>query len=471
MPDRTPPHSLPTEEALLGAMLLSVDAITAAVTAVEASDFYRPTHARIFDTVCDLYSSNRPCDPITVAEALDASALDGIGGLDGLLGLQMNTPATSNAASYAALVASHATRRRVIAAGAEIVAAGYDAVDGDDACAKAAALLAAATRQAASADLVPLGDAVQAVLDRWADIEDGKATAGQPTGIGPLDAHLGGLRDGSLCVVGARTGAGKTSFGLAAAYHIARTGNRPVLISSLEMSAAELAQRQLLALARASDPMRLVSAPEQAEAMRKITQRAVEMASTDIWIDEAPDVSVHRIRAQAASLKASRGPLGLVVVDYLQLVRPGSAETRTLELAEITRGLKLLAREVGCPVLAMSQLSRRVDAARGEDRLPRLSDLRESGSIEQDADVVILLHRPEARRPLAVGGHRPEDVAEPEDVMLNVAKNRFGPTGRIDALWYPAWALITAAIARRTDGRELLEARSQTGSAWLPYRD
>ena len=470
MADRVPPHSLAAEAALLGAMLLSGDAIAAAVAVVDDNDFYRAAHGRTFDVIRDLHASGRPSDPITVAEALNAKALNDVGGLDGLLGLVAATPATSHAAAYAEQISSHAVRRAVIAAGAEIVAAGYDAVDGDDACARALALLAAATSHAAAGDLVPLGDAVASVLDRWADIETGKATSGQPTGIGPLDAHLGGLRDGALCVVGARTGAGKTSFGLIAAWHVAAAG-RPVLISSLEMTAAELAQRQLLALARAADPMRSVSEAERTDAWRQIEAKAAEMAAADIWIDETPDASVHRIRAQAASLRAQRGDLGLVVVDYLQLVRPGSAETRVLEVAEITRGLKLLAREARCAVLALSQLTRRTEHSKGAERRPRLADLRESGSIEQDADVVILLHRPTADRPRPFGGFRAADVVKPEPIDLIIAKNRHGPAGTVKAEWYPQWALICDAKARSGGAVDLDRGRSEAGSARLPYRD
>jgi len=471
MSDRTPPSSLAAEEAVLGAMLLSREAIDAVAGVVEASDFYRPTHSRLYAVICELHTDAKPADAITVWDALDDDTRGRIGGLDGLLQLQMDTPATSNAANYAAIVASHAVRRRVIAAGAEIVEAGYTAEDGDAAIAAAQAALSRATSSRSSSQLVHLGDAVEAVFERWAAIEAGEVAAGQMVGIGPLDQHLGGLQDGELYVVGALTGAGKTSFGLASAYHVARAG-RPVLVVSLEMSAVEIARRQLLALSRSTDPMRILSEDERGRAMDYLGKRALEMCNTALWIDETPEVTVHRIRAQAAALKAEHGHLGLVVVDYLQLVRPaaGGAETRTLELAAITRGLKLLAREVGCPVMALSQLNRRPATARGADALPQLSDLRESGAIEQDAGVVMLLHRPKTSRPEPFASLRPEDVAEPERIIINVAKNRHGAIGRIDAEWYPQWALIAVST-----GRELApdkqRARSAAQNARLPYAD
>lgn len=470
MSDRTPPHSLAAEEAVVGAMLLSREAIDAAVAVVSAGDFYRPALGRLFAVIADLHGRSQPADAVTVADTLDSDELDALGGLDGLLGLQMNTPATSNAADYAARIVSHAVRRRIIAAGAEIVSAGYDAVDGDAAIASAQAILARAVSTSATSELVHIADAVDSVLARWEAIEAGDVPRGQLTGITPLDTHLGGLRDGSLVVVGARTGIGKTSFGLATAYHIAR-GGRPVLVVSLEMSATEIAQRQLLALARATDPTRTTITEQEREKLyRTISARAFEMCETDLWIDESPDVTVHRIRAQAAAMKATRGDLGLVVVDYLQLVRPGDAETRTLEVAQITRGLKLLAREVGCPVIALSQL-RRSDGTRGGDKQgPHLSDLRESGSIEQDADVVLLLHRPPQDRPQAAGGYTADELAEPESIDIRVAKNRAGPVGTIRATWYPQWALIAAATSS-TAGTAPEQARSDDLVARLPYID
>ena len=470
MADRIPPHSLPAEAALLGAAMISLPAIDQATAAgITATDFYRPSHGALWTTITSLHTTGAAVDHVTVADRIGDEILTALGGMDTLIQMTIDAPTIRGAVTYAEQVMSHAVRRRVIAAGAEIVAAGYDAVDGDEACAAASALLGRAVDRTSSSDLVPLSDAVDRVLKRWEDIEAGTATGGQLTGIKPLDAHLGGLRDGTLCVVGARTGAGKTSFGLSAAYHMARAG-RPVLISSLEMSAEELAQRQLLALARATDPTRDMTHNQRAEMWRKLQDRARDMSDTDIMIDERPDVTVHSIRAQAAAVKAAKGDLGLVVVDYLQLVRPGDSERRDLEVAEVTRGLKLLAREVACPVLALSQLSRRVDQTTGKDRLPKLSDLRESGSIEQDSDVVILLHRPPVSRAVAPGSMRAEDVVEPEKITLIVAKNRFGPSGAFDALWYPGWALITAVTstalgdASRTAMSDMVDAR-------LPYRD
>ena len=452
-------------------MLLSREAIDAVAGVVEASDFYRPAHSSLYAVICELHTAGKPADAITVWDALDDDTRGHVGGLDGLLQIQMDTPATSNAANYAAIVASHAVRRRVISAGAEIVEAGYSAEDGDAAIAAAQAALSRATSGRSASQLVHLGDAVEAVFERWAAIEAGEVTAGQMVGIGPLDQHLGGLQDGELYVVGALTGAGKTSFGLASAYHVARAG-RPVLVVSLEMSAVEIARRQLLALSRSTDPMRIPSEDERGRAMDYLGKRALEMCNTALWIDETPEVTVHRIRAQAAALKAEHGQLGLVVVDYLQLVRPaaGGAETRTLELAAITRGLKLLAREVECPVMALSQLNRRPATARGADALPQLSDLRESGAIEQDAGVVLLLHRPKTSRPNVFASMRPEDVAEPERIVIHVAKNRHGALGRIDAEWYPQWALIAVSTGRELAPDEQ-RARSAAQDARLPYAD
>lgn len=419
---RVPPHNLEAEESLLGAMLLSRDAIADA-SEISAEHFYRPAHAHVFRAISALHASGDPADAVTVAEELDRDGVaDSIGGLDGLLRLQVNTPATSNAAKYAQIIADKHTLRRLIEVAGEIAEIGYS-VPGDVAAAVDAAehMVFRVAEGKADETLRDAGDLLKETLDRLEKLyEKGETITGTPTGFFDLDNMLSGLQPEAFVVVGARPGVGKTSFALNIAAHVASRRKIPTLLFSLEMGHIELMQRMLCSDSGV-DAMNMRNGRLSEADWERITQGMGRLGDAPLYIDDDPSLTIMEIRAKARRLKSRVGELGLVVVDYLQLMNGRhTAENRQVEVAEISRGLKILARELKCPVLGLSQLSRNLEAR--QDKRPMLSDLRESGSIEQDADVVLFLYRDEIHNPDSDN----EGIAE-----IIVAKHRNGPTGMI----------------------------------------
>ena len=418
---RVPPHNLMAEESLLGAMLLSRGAIADVVETVAAEHFYRPAHARVYEAVHSLYAAGDPADPVTVAEVLERNgSLESINGLEGLLSLQLNTPATSNAASYARIVRENHLLRRLIEVAGEIAELGYSRPDNVAKAVDWAENLVYQVAQGQAGDKsVKVGELLHGTLDRLEELyERGATITGTPTGYTNLDKLLSGLQPSSLYVVGARPSMGKTSFALGAAAHAAIRVNRPVLVFSLEMGHLELTQRLLCSEARI-DSTKIRDGRLELRDWDVITATCGRLSDAPMWIDDNPNVTVMEIRARARRLKSHAGDLAMVVVDYLQLMtgRHG-ADNRQVEVAEISRGLKVLARELECPVVALSQLSRSLESR--QDKRPMLADLRESGAIEQDADVVMFLYRDDYYNP---GNPETEGKAE-----IIVAKNRNGPT-------------------------------------------
>jgi replicative DNA helicase len=418
---RVPPHDLQAEESLLGAMLLSKDAISAAVEICSAEDFYKPAHAHVFDAVTCLFARGEPADPVTVADELRrAGLLDAVGGPAVLIDLQANTPASSNAARYARIVEEFALLRRLIGVAGEIAELGYTVTNDVEATVDRAESLVFEVAQRRSADtLVSLNDLLRASLDHLEKLyERGEAITGTPTGYHDLDELLAGLQPSTLNVVGARPGAGKTSFALGIAAHAAIEASRPVLLFSLEMSHHEVTQRLLSAEAKV-DATRLRNGRLLESDWPKISHAIGRLSESPLYIDDNPNLTVMEIRAKARRLKSRLGDLGLIVVDYLQLMTGRkNAENRQVEVSEISRGLKILARELEVPVVALSQLSRNLEMR--ADKRPVLADLRESGSIEQDSDVVIFIYRDELYHP---------DSPERGTAEIIVSKHRNGPTG------------------------------------------
>ena len=418
---RVPPHNLVAEESLLGAMLLSRDAIADALETVSAEHFYRPAHARVFEAVRDLYGAGDPADAVTVAEVLERSgSLETIGGLDGLLSLQMNTPATSNAASYARIVHENHTLRRLIEVASEIAELGYGRPDDVTKAVDWAENLMYQVAQGQVGDnTVQLSELLDGTLDRLEELyEHGGSITGTETGYKDLDKLLSGLQPSSLYVVGGRPSMGKTSFALGMAAHAAIKARRPVLVFSLEMGHMELTQRLLCAEARV-DSTKMRDGRLGDDDWDAITNAISRFSTAPMWIDDNPNVTVMEIRARARRLKSQVGDLAMVVVDYLQLMTGRqSADNRQVEVAEISRGLKILARELQCPVVALSQLSRNLEMR--QQKRPMLADLRESGAIEQDADVVMFIYRDEV--------YNPDNADTAGTAEIIVAKNRNGPT-------------------------------------------
>ncbi|MEJ5254612.1 MAG: replicative DNA helicase [Acidimicrobiales bacterium] len=382
---RVPPHNLQAEESLLGAMLLSKDAIAVATEILDASDFYKPAHGHIFEAITNLSAAGEPADPVTVAEELRrAGLLEAVGGQAVLAELQASTPATSNAQRYARIIEEHALLRKLIGVAGEIAEMGYDMPDDvTKVVDRAESLVFEVAQRRVTDTMAPIHDLLDANLDRLEMLyERGDAITGAPTGFIDLDELLSGLQDSALYVLGARPSAGKTALGLCIATNVAVEAGRPVLIFSLEMSQLELTQRMLCAEARV-DSRRVRNGHLTESDWQKIAHATGRLAEAPIWIDDNPNLTIMELRSKARRLKARIGDLGLVVVDYLQLMTGRStAENRQVEVSEISRGLKILARELECPVLALSQLSRSLELR--ADKRPILADLRESGCLTAD---------------------------------------------------------------------------------------
>lgn len=380
---RVPPHSIEAEESLLGAMLLSEHAVSMVSPIVSVDDFYKPAHRHIFDTMQALAVAGGGIDPVTVAEELGrVGLLEACGGTAALVTLQTRTPAITNAEYYARIVQEKALLRRLIGAATDIAELGYSPRDDIDKTMDEAesAIFAIAQRRTTETlvELVPLLEASLTHLEELA--ERGDEVTGTPTGYTDLDRLLAGLQPGALIVIGARPGMGKTALALGIAAHAAIREKLPVLFFSLEMGHMEITQRLIAAEARV-DSSKMRTGRLADSDWSKITKAIGRLGEGTMWIDDNPAVSLMEIRSKARRLQDRVGqPLGLVVVDYLQLMQGrGSAESRQVEVAEISRGLKVLARELGAPVLALSQLSRKLEER--SDKRPMLADLRESGCL------------------------------------------------------------------------------------------
>ncbi len=387
---RVPPHSIDAEESLLGAMLLSEQAISAVTGVVTADDFYRPAHRHVFDAIQSLYAAGQGVDPVTVADELDqAGVLESVGGPATLVTLQARTPAITNALHYAKIVEEKSLLRKLITTANDVAELGYSPLDDIEKTIDSAESMMFAVAQRRNADSMA---ALAPLLDRSLEnlemlYERGDAITGTPTGYTDLDTRLAGLQPGALIVVGARPAMGKTAFSLGIAAHAAVREQRPVLFFSLEMGHLELIQRLVAAEARI-DATKLRTGRLTDADWTKITKAMGRLGEGQLWIDDNPALTVTEIRSKARRLQDRLDqPLGLIVVDYLQLMSGrGSAESRQVEVAEISRGLKVLARELETPVMALSQLSRQLELR--ADKRPMLADLRESGCLIAETRVL-----------------------------------------------------------------------------------
>jgi replicative DNA helicase len=421
---RVPPHNLEAEESLLGAMLLTRDAITAAVEArVEATDFYKPVHTHVFEAVMSLFSQGEPVDPVTVADELRrVDLLDAIGGRSALLEIQGGTPASANAGHYAKIVSELALLRKLIAVAGDIAEMGYDASgEVTETLDRAESLVFEVAEHRVADSMTAIADALHHTLDQLEQLYDrSEEITGVPTGYRDLDNKLLGLQPSSLVVVAGRPGCGKSAFALGAAANVAMTQRRPVLVFSMEMGTLELTKRLLAGEAHV-DARSLQTGRIPEGDWTRLSHAVGRLGEAPLFIDDNPHCTVMEMRAKARRTKARYGDLGLVVVDYLQLMTPSSSrrmENRQAEVAEISRGLKILARELDCPVMALSQLNRQLEYR--ADKRPMLADLRESGSLEQDADVVVFIYRDEIYNP---------ESDQRGTAEIIVAKHRNGPTG------------------------------------------
>jgi replicative DNA helicase len=431
---RIPPHDLEAEESLLGAMLLSSDAASVAMEVCTAADFYKPGHGYIFEAIHALMERGEPIDAITVTDELKRSGLlDSVGDPSVFISLQANTPSIANARHYAAIVGEHSQLRRLIGVAGEIADIGYslpeDVIGAID---TAEQLVFNVAERKGRDSMQPLKDLLGQGLDRIEELGKlGKSITGVASGYHELDKILLGFQPSTLNIVGARPGMGKTSFALGILAHIGVVERRPALLFSLEMGHLELTQRLLAAEAEVNG-QHLQTGQIRTQDWSKIGVAVTRLSNAPIFIDDNPNATVMDIRARARRLKKSEGDLGVVVVDYLQLMTGrAKAENRQVEVAEISRQLKILARELEVPVIALSQLSRNLESR--QDKTPQLSDLRESGSLEQDADVVLFIYRESE-----YNDEVPIDRAD--DALVDVAKHRNGPTGKANLLFLKQYA-------------------------------
>jgi replicative DNA helicase len=424
--DRTPPQDIAAEQSVLGGMMLSKDAIADVVEVLSSSDFYRPAHATIFDAIITLYGKGEPADPIMVSAALaDSGELGRIGGAPYLHTLVASVPTAANASYYARIVNERATLRRLIEAGTRIVQLGFGQAanggrDVDEVVDLAQQAVYEITERRVSEDFAKLSELLQPALDEIDAIGAmGDAMTGIPTGFSDLDRLLNGLHSGQLIIVAGRPGLGKSTAAMDFARAASVQHNHASAIFSLEMSKIEIVTRLLSAEARV--PLHtLRSGKLSDDDWTKLARRMGEISEAPIFVDDTPNMNLMEIRAKARRLK-QKHDLKLVVVDYLQLMSSGKrVESRQQEVAEFSRGLKLLAKEIECPVIAVSQLNRGPEQR--TDKRPQLSDLRESGSLEQDADVVILLHRDD---------YYDKESPRAGEADFIVAKHRNGPTDTV----------------------------------------
>ena len=431
-PERVPPHNLEAEESVLGSMMLSAEAIAAVVDIVKAEDFYRSSHQLIFEAMLSIYARGEPVDAITAVEELKRRhALDGVGGPLYVYNLVESVPTPASAAYYAHIVADHALLRRLIKAAADIMSKAY-AVPEDPrrAADEAAALVYAVSRYREQDQAVPLGTLVDESMSALEHIQQrDSAFAGVPSGFVDLDNQLSGLQKGNLIVVAARPGVGKSSFVTNIARNVAVDVGAPVAMFSLEMSRFEIGMRLLCGEARVGWD-RVRTGRVATEEWTRIVEAAEVLHEAPLYIVDSGNVTIVDIRAKARRLRSSRQGLGLIIVDYLQLMSGHiRVDNRQQEVAEISRSLKLLAKELEIPVIAVSQLNRNPETR--ADKRPQLSDLRESGSIEQDSDIVMFIHREDSEDPQVKG-----------KADLIVAKHRNGPTGTIPLTFLPHLTLF-----------------------------
>lgn len=418
-----PPQDLDAERSVLGGMLLSSTAINDVVEVLRPGSFYSPKHQAVFDCILDMTSRNEPVDPVTVAAELETRGeLARVGGAPYLHTLIAMVPTAANAGYYARIVAEKAALRRMVEAGTRIQQYGYNAdrngAELNEVIDRAQAEVYALTDAATTQDYVLAGDLVQDTLDRWERIQNDPQQVGLPTGYTDLDAMTNGMRPGQMIVVAGRPGFGKSTVGLDIARRCAVKQRRGAVVFSLEMSRDEIIDRMVAAQARVrlSD---ILGGTMDDDDWTRVARAMSEIAEAPLFIDDSPGQTMATITAKSRRLK-QRHDLGLIVIDYMQLMTSGRrVESRQQEVSEISRGCKLLAKELGVPVIAISQLNREPDNR--TDHRPMLSDLRESGSLEQDADMVWLLFKPDH--------YDPDD--NPGYVELIVAKQRAGSTGSI----------------------------------------
>ncbi|WP_020168457.1 MULTISPECIES: replicative DNA helicase [Methylotenera] len=427
---KLPPHSIEAEQSVIGGLLLENEALDKIADILKAEDFYQFDHKTIFQHIAKLIERNRPADIVTVAESLESTAeLSTIGGIAYLASLAQNTPTAANIRRYAEIVRERAIMRKLVTVGSSIAESAYSP-NGRDAQqlldeAEAKIFQIAEGGQRTSQgfqDIKELLPQVAERIDMLFSRDNPSDVTGIPTGFSDLDSMTSGFQGGDLIIVAGRPSMGKTAFSLNIAENVALDTGLPVAVFSMEMASTQLAMRMIGSVGRL-DQHRMRTGRLEDEDWEKLTTALGKLNEAPIFIDEGAGLSSFDVRARARRLHRQCGKLGLIVIDYLQLMSAPAGkqgENRATEISEISRSLKALAKELDCPVVALSQLNRSVEQR--PDKRPVMSDLRESGAIEQDADLILFIYRDEVYNP---------DSEDKGTAEIIVGKQRNGPIGRV----------------------------------------
>lgn len=414
---KLPPQNLEAEQSVLGSLLIDKDAVVKVAESLLFSHFYRDAHAEIYNAVLSLYEKREPADIVTVTDELKLRGTYEMAGGAGYLTTLVNyVPTSAHIEHYARIVKDKATRRQMISAATSITEMSFqETEDVKDLMDLAEQQLFGISQEHFKQNFLPIKDALAESFERLDELQKrAGGLRGIATGFAELDKKLSGLQDSNLIILAARPSVGKSTLAINIAQHVAMVEKIPVGVFSLEMSKEQLVDLVLSSAANV-DAWRLTTGNLEENDFAKLAEAMGELAEAPLYIDDTPGASIVEMRTKARRLQAEKG-LKLLVVDYLQLIHGRNLENRVQEVSEISQALKNLARELKIPVLALSQLSRNIESRQG--KIPQLSDLRESGAIEQDADVVMFLYR--------------EDAEKLEDIKLTIAKHRSGPLGEID---------------------------------------
>jgi replicative DNA helicase len=434
-----PPQNLDAEESVLGAMMLSPGAIGAVSEILDAGDFYRESHAKIYRAALSLYARGEPVDAITLVDVLEErSELEDTGGRVRIHELAALVPAAANAAHYARIVREMATLRGLIRTGQEIARLGWERPGETDVLVdRAEQILFDLSQDRVTTEFAHIDQLLKESFERITQLyEAGADVTGTATGFKELDRLTSGFQPGNLVIVAARPSMGKSALGLCMAANLAVREGVPVGIFTLEMSKSEVTQRLMCSEAKV-ESQRLRTGKLAVDDWPRLTAACDKLAKAPIYVDDTGSINLMEIRSKARRLKSLEPNLGLILIDYLQLMTSGvTAENRVQEVSQISRSLKVLARDLDVPILAMSQLSRAVEQR--HDKRPILSDLRESGSIEQDADLVMFIYRDEYY----------SDESDQQGIAeVNVAKHRNGPTDGIKLSFLKRYAKFSDLAA------------------------
>ncbi|MDR9504734.1 replicative DNA helicase [Brevibacillus agri] len=420
--DRLPPKNIEAEQSVLGAIFLSKQAMETASEKLTAEDFYPANHQRIFSVMLELYDADKPIDLVTVtAELQDKKLLEEVGGIAYLTNLASSVPTAANVGYYADIVAEKAYRRRVIEANTKAINQAYESETVEELIAEQERIaMDLGEKRKSSSDFVPIKDAMMDAYEEIDRLSTRKTEiTGVPSGYPDLDAMTGGFQRSDLIILAARPSVGKTAFALNIAQNIGIKTGETVAIFSLEMSTLQLVKRMICAEGNI-DASKMRNGGFEGDDWERMTRAIGNLAKAKIFIDDSPGLTVQEIRRKARKLKQQHG-LGMILIDYLQLVHCVSKGNRQEQVSEVSRMLKAIARELDVPVIALSQLSRSVEQR--QDKRPMMSDIRESGSIEQDADIVAFLYRDD---------YYDKESANKNVVEVIIAKQRNGPTGTVE---------------------------------------